>query len=283
MPIYNAESTLDEALDCLAAQDYNGRWEVLLVDNLSTDHSAAICETWLDRLPQARLIKATDTQGVSHARNVGAAAARGDFVAVCDADDRSTPGWLKAISEAATFGDMVAGAYRTRIPLNDAVGYPVADSADLEPLGCKFGYLPYAPGGSMGAWKCVIDAIGGWDESIRLGADDTDFGWRAQEAGFSLVAAPGALIDYRLRPGLRSLAHQRYHYGRGDSLLADRYTRRLADEHVRVSVSATMMYCGKLALSTIARRTPLPLAIRYGAYRLGRLVGAWTYGRHLRL
>src|SRR5690606_29226091 len=101
VPVYNAAATLPLALEHLAAQDYEGDWELVLVDNRSTDASAEVCRGWLDRFGSARLVEALDDQGVSHARNVGVAASTGDFIAICDADDAAGPGGLSALAGGA--------------------------------------------------------------------------------------------------------------------------------------------------------------------------------------
>ena len=59
--------------------------------------------------PVARVVVAAAFTGPGYARNVGAAHARGDFLAFCDADDVVDSNWLAELTGAATRGDLVAG------------------------------------------------------------------------------------------------------------------------------------------------------------------------------
>src|SRR6059058_4106784 len=98
VPAYNCADTIDVQLAALAEQDYDGRWEVVVVDNRSTDDTADRARRWSDRLPGLRVVDASERQGVSHARNRGIEEARGDLIAICDADDQVQPGCLTAMA-----------------------------------------------------------------------------------------------------------------------------------------------------------------------------------------
>lgn len=277
MPIFNACDTLDVALGHLAAQDYPGAWEVVLVDNRSTDGSAAIARSWLQRLPRARLVDASDRQGVSHARNRGVAEANGDLIAICDADDAATTSWLNEMVNGAMSGDLVAGHNRLMNPLNQGISFLVGESEDVtKPLPKKLGYLPFAGGGNFAAWRDVIEATGGWDESFMKGGDDIDFSWRAQRLGFALVFQPTAVVDYRLRPGLRSMARQRFHFGFQDSRLALKYKDVVGYDHAAPTIPELVRESAKIVTSISLRRTDLALGVRVIAYRIGRVVGERT-------
>jgi len=82
-----------------------------------------------------------------------------------------------------------------------------------------FGLLPYAVGANLGFRRQVFDAIGGFDGSFETGADEVDFCWRAQYAGFTIGFATSAVVHYRLREQRRALARQSYHYAIGNAHL----------------------------------------------------------------
>jgi glycosyltransferase involved in cell wall biosynthesis len=89
MATYNGAAFLHDALRSLAAQTHR-RIEIVLVDDGSTDDSAAIADAWSVRDGRIRLIRAGH-QGPQHARNTGVAEARGAFVAHMDQDDVAAP------------------------------------------------------------------------------------------------------------------------------------------------------------------------------------------------
>src|SRR5687767_10581339 len=109
MPVLDGEAHIGDQLAALAAQTYRGDWELVVVDNGCTDRSMDIVREWEPRLPSVTIVDATARRGLNRARNAGAAAARGDFLAFCDADDVATHGWLEAMAEGATGADMIGG------------------------------------------------------------------------------------------------------------------------------------------------------------------------------
>jgi glycosyltransferase involved in cell wall biosynthesis len=114
MPFYNAECFLEEAVESVLAQTYSD-WELLLVDDGSTDGSAAIARRHADRiLSKIRCLEhpGHENRGLSATRNLGIASAHGEFLAFLDADDVWFPQKLEqqaAILEAHSSVSMVYG------------------------------------------------------------------------------------------------------------------------------------------------------------------------------
>ena len=89
VPVYNAEEWLKECLDSLVAQTIDD-FEVILVDDGSTDRSFDICREYAEKDSRFRLIR-QDNQGAAAARNTGLGAAQGEFVGFIDSDDMASP------------------------------------------------------------------------------------------------------------------------------------------------------------------------------------------------
>src|SRR3954451_20904669 len=85
VPVYNVERYLEDCLESIAGQTF-GDLEVLMVDDGSTDGSAAIAQGFADHDPRFRLISQANG-GLGNARNSGAAAATGEFLSFVDSDD----------------------------------------------------------------------------------------------------------------------------------------------------------------------------------------------------
>jgi glycosyltransferase involved in cell wall biosynthesis len=211
IPIRNGEAHLDAQLASLAAQTYDGPWEVVAVDNGCTDRSIEIVERWRDRLPALVVVDARARRGVGFARNAGAAAARGDFLAFCDADDVTTPRWLEQLAAAAASADLVGGPVEQE-QLNNELQLAWQPSDPVVSLSDCYGFIPSPAGGNCGIWADVAREVR-WDESFRDGGSDIAFAWRAQLAGHRVAFAPGALIHRRFKPTISSTVKQYFGYG----------------------------------------------------------------------
>lgn len=77
----------------MAAQVWSKLWEVLFVDNRSIDDSHRIAEQYIDRIPDLRIIDASEKQGKAFALNKAVKLARGESIVFADADDQ---GWRRA-------------------------------------------------------------------------------------------------------------------------------------------------------------------------------------------
>lgn len=95
-PVYNGEAFLEEALASVCEQDYDD-WELLLVDDGSTDRSAEIAEHWRRRDGRLRVLRHAENRncGSSASRNLAIHHARGELLAMIDADDVWLPGKLR--------------------------------------------------------------------------------------------------------------------------------------------------------------------------------------------
>lgn len=216
MPALNAASSIGRQLEALSRQTFSGRWEVIVVDNGSTDGTARAARSWADRLPQLRVVDAPERQAHTFARNTGARAASGEWLLYCDADDVVEPGWVAAYAEHADGHpdcDLMGGLVDTRT-LNDPAG---AGGWRQDPppdrLPDKMGFLPLAIGANLAVRASVFEALGGWNEAYAYGSNDVEFSWRAQIAGHRLCFVPGAVVAFRYRSSLRQLAWQMYRRG----------------------------------------------------------------------
>lgn len=216
LPVRNSAATLPAQLAALAAQTYPDAWELVVVDNGSTDGSAGLVAEFPGR-PKARVVTVSTVAGEAYARNAGVAAAAGDFLAFCDGDDVAAPTWLAGLVEAARHADLVGGALEVRRLSPAAV-----DEQPL-PMTAQTDFLPFARSANCGVWRDVLVEIGGWQAGFRGGGEDMDLSWRAQLCGFRLGYAPAALMHYRLRAGLAALAGQKWRYGRSGAQLYRSY------------------------------------------------------------
>ena len=90
IPVYNAEKYLSDAIESVIEQTYDD-WEIVAVNDGSTDSSPVILKTYEKRYPTKIRVIHQSNSGLSAARNVAIAASRGEYVAFLDADDLWLP------------------------------------------------------------------------------------------------------------------------------------------------------------------------------------------------
>ncbi|NNE95150.1 MAG: glycosyltransferase [Acidimicrobiales bacterium] len=224
IPVRNGEEYVADQLAAISRQDYAGDWEVVVADDGSTDRTSEIVNGWTDAMPLT-VVRTGQQTGPNASRNRARAAARGDFIAFCDADDVASPGWITGLVAAAEDFDVVAGVVESE-SLNDPIVRAWKGDRPRDRLVTAHGFLPTMIGASCGMWGEVFDALGGFDPDVS-GVDDIEMAWRAQLAGYTLGLAPDALVAYRYRPTLRALARQSFQRYRPVPSLLARYDGQL--------------------------------------------------------
>lgn len=118
---YNREQYLGETLRRLAANRFDGAWELVLINNNSTDSTAAICSQFEQEHPETPFRYLVETkQGLSHARNRGIEEAKGDMLVFLDDDAFVEPDYLSRLEQYMTqYPDMDAFGGKIRPLLED--------------------------------------------------------------------------------------------------------------------------------------------------------------------
>ena len=110
VPVYNTEAYLPRCVDSILGQSF-ADFELLLIDDGSTDGSGAICDAYAEQDKRVRVFH-KENGGVSSARNLGIDNAIGEWFYFVDSDDELLPDGLKTLSDNIGFGaDVVMGGY----------------------------------------------------------------------------------------------------------------------------------------------------------------------------
>lgn len=200
VPVYNVEAYLDNCLASLQAQDF-ADFEVICVNDGSTDRSREILSAWASKMPQIRLID-RENGGLSAARNTGLAAATGDYVVFVDSDDWVESSMLSRLAEETRDEDMLCFACRKSD--NGATDDFVPEQTD----GWNY-YNRHAIEHHEVPFVCV------WQRCYRreflmennlhfresILHEDNEFTPRACLKATSIKVIPDVLYNYRVRPG----------------------------------------------------------------------------------
>lgn len=117
VPIYQCKWNIGQILLDIEAQTYQG-YEVLLVDDGSTDGSALVCKEYEEKYEKVRAILKPHS-GVGDTRNVGISKAKGEYIAFIDSDDRIEPDYLETLATAVESYDLVISSFDRRFYKNE--------------------------------------------------------------------------------------------------------------------------------------------------------------------
>jgi glycosyltransferase involved in cell wall biosynthesis len=207
VPVRNGATSIPPLLDSLAAQTFPAeRFEVIVVDNGSTDGTGAIAERYGVRVVN------DPVPNRSRARNRGAAVARSRLYAFTDADCVADSRWLEQLVAHADRAPLLAGEVRlrTRQPPNAVERFEAL---------WRFGQAAWVQQGWAATANLLVDAeafeaIGGFDTTWRHIGEDVDFCFRARRAGYELAYCGEAIVDHdgerELAPLLRRCVRHGY-------------------------------------------------------------------------
>lgn len=196
MPVHNGMATLDRAVRSVRAQTF-GDWELLIVDDGSTDGSAEAVAAWAAADPRIRPIRNAENRGPGAARNHGLRAARGEFIAYLDCDDEYDPQYLEHVARLRDKGDVLVFGYdfvhedgRTTRWRPEENRHRMFATNIVVPLGIAH----------RREW---IETLGGFNE-LASPDEDWDFVKRLARAGARFAFLPLTSGRYYIRSASRS-------------------------------------------------------------------------------
>jgi cellulose synthase/poly-beta-1,6-N-acetylglucosamine synthase-like glycosyltransferase len=195
VPAYNAADTLGLCLHALLDQTVpnNGAYEVIVVDDGSTDATAEIARSYDVR------ILSQPHQGPTRARNRGVAEAKGVIVLFTDADCVPVRDWIEQMVKPLADPEIVGvkGAYVTQqrgiIPR-----FVQLEFEERYRLLGRYRYIDFVDTHAAAFRKAIIRAVGGFDPAIPgPTAEDADLSYRISRGGHKMVFNPAAIVYHR--------------------------------------------------------------------------------------
>ncbi len=208
IPNWNGERFLRGCLQSLREQTFKA-FEVILVDNASTDGSLALVER---EFPEVKVVKLDRNLGLTGGANAGIKAAQGEVIALLNNDAEAHPNWLESLWDALQ-RHPEAGMAASKILLYDRRGIinSAGDFYRIDGVPGNRGvweedkgqydreeYVFGACGGAAAYRKAMLEEIGLFDEDMFMYCEDVDLAWRAQIAGYRCIYTPEAVAYHRL-------------------------------------------------------------------------------------
>lgn len=196
MTVFNAEAYLASSIESIQKQTFSD-WEMVIVDDASTDHSLAIAESYAQQDPRIHIIRNAINKGQTRCLNQGLLETRGTWIARQDADDLSHPTRLEkqwqrmqqepALALLGTCGDMIDHKGNI-IGLLDV---PLTNKVIVASAAIKNPFLHTA----VMFRATIVKALGGYEEQYHI-AQDYDL-WMRLMKQYQVANLEDRLISYR--------------------------------------------------------------------------------------
>ena len=288
VPVYNDAEGLATTARSLLAQDYpEDRYEILLVDNGSSDDTPRVAEELAKRHPgHVQALEEQEIQSSYAARNRGVAAARGEILCFIDADMPVPPGYLTAV------------ARRFEEPETQYLGCTVKVASDVNSLASLLdrilgfpieGYLSrlhYAPTCCLSVRASVIDAVGPFDAGLESGGD-MEFGTRVHDHGLPQGLIDEVALVHPARTRIRALRDKRRRVARGHARMLERHPGRFEElaktyrwrRRCRPPAVARLWKCARKRTVPISRWRTLGVAL---LHLYLDMVGTYEFHKRMR-
>lgn len=223
----NRSGRLAHCLEAMRQVQFAGVWEIVVVDNGSTDETPATIKAAAANMPAPLTSVLQLKPGVSGGRNAGIAASRGRIIVFTDDDCYVEPDLLTEAVRA--FEDEKVGFATGRVDLHDPTDVPITINPSRTPVrfpAKSYLYLERIIGANLAFRRSVLEQIGGFDVFMGPGtsiggAEDVDLVARASAVGWEGVYRPEMAIRHhhgRKNADVSSLLHV-YDEGRGAYVL----------------------------------------------------------------
>ena len=226
VPLHNNPAGLRRLLGTLSGRT------VIVVDD-GSDEPVQVPDEH-GRRCQVKVLRHEQRRGPAAARNTGLRAASTQFVAFLDSDVVPRSGWLEVM--LGHFSDPQVALVAPRIVALDPESTTLAryehtrSSLDLgrrESAVQSGGVVSYVPSAALLVRRTVLEAEGGFDESMQV-AEDVDLCWRLERAGWRLRYEPAAHVAHDHRISFREWFRRKLFYGTGAAPLSRRHAGKVS-------------------------------------------------------
>ncbi|MFQ6080464.1 MAG: glycosyltransferase [Candidatus Bathyarchaeia archaeon] len=222
VPFYNSQTTLEKCISSLLKLNFQReRYEIILVNDCSTDNSVGIANKFAELYPNhVKVVDLKKRTGVMAARNEGILRSKGEIIACTDADCIVHPKWLRAM--VSRFNEVEAGGVRGKtLPIGRSKFTLFRLDAPVSTYGFRTCNIAYR--------RDVLFNVGLFDERFSpptvYHRGDADLAFRVLDKGFKIIFEPEAKVFHPIKKGIRKI----YKWGlkhRFDALLYKKHPVR---------------------------------------------------------
>ena len=290
---YNGRRNLGKLLkSCLASAfetDYPS-FEVLFVDNASTDDSVEFVKKEFGQNPKLRIIQNERNLGFAEGNNVGIKTAKGDYIALLNCDAKADPQWLKELVKALQSPEI--GAAQSKLLLMDDPSLMDCAGGFVDYYGYhhfEVGYkrrseeynrvyeVFYAKGAGMIVKKDVVKSAGAFDSKMFMYFEETDLCWRIRLNGYKIVFVPTSIV-YHAAGSVASVLQEnnRLYFSTRNHLLT--VLKNYDDSNLSKAVAVSLIWEVRNLGKFVLKRKPqfISAVVRGLLWNLLNLKYVWT-------
>jgi GT2 family glycosyltransferase len=249
---YNRAPLLHRALKSLSRQTLPPeQFEVMVVDDGSTDNTAEVCELMRHEMTNLQYIFTGGNTGIGSAANVGVQSAKGDYLMFTDDDCVAREDWAERLSEALAEYPLVAG--RVASPTSNFVKL-CHNIAQFHPfmMGREEGPIDCIAGANMGFRRSLYEEVKGFADG-RVNSPDMEFILRARQKGYQIYFIPDAVITHdHTRTSLSTIFRYSAHHASDTIILRNRYRLLMSTPFVLRSPALLLAAAPVIALKVTA-------------------------------
>jgi glycosyltransferase involved in cell wall biosynthesis len=236
VPAYNAGATVRACIQALLRQQLTRPYEIILVDDGSTDSTALIA---LEFAPRVQVISQPH-RGAAAARNTGMRAASGGVVLFTDADCEPVPAWASHLSKAIRDGATGAkGTYRTR-QRGITARFVQAEYESKYRRMARRARIDFVDTYSAAYRRDALLAVGGFNESISA-VEDQELSFRLAREGHDLRFVPQAVVYHTHAATPTTYLRKKFAIGYWKVRVAALHPERImSDSHTPPSIKVQM-------------------------------------------
>jgi GT2 family glycosyltransferase len=239
---YNERNNIKECLDSVVSMDYpQNSFEIILVDNDSTDGTKEIIGNYINKYNNIRMI-VNPIKGIAGSRNLGLKNAIYDYVAFTDADCIVKQDWLQKLSNGfekyGADSSSFAGVGGSNVPpFNNSRIYSALRIFLTTYLGShgsvqamtfsKDQVVDHIPTINILYLKEKVKNVGGFDISFGNIGEDQDLSYKLNKAGFKYMYLADNEVYHKLRPSFNKWLKNMFVYGKGRIWLLKKHPNRI--------------------------------------------------------
>ena len=228
IPVYNRPNEIGELLESLTKQDFNNEFEVIVIEDGSTQKSDTIVDTYKKQLNLKYFFK--ENSGAGASRNFGMQNSSGNYFIILDSDVLVPSQYLSEVRKALeiNYTDAFGGpdaAHKSFTQLQKAINYSMTSLLTTGGIrGKKQAVGKFQPRSfNFGVSKLAFVKTNGFS-NLKIG-EDIDLTFRLWENGFDTQLISNAFVYHKRRSSLPDFFNQTYKFGKARPFLNQKYPK----------------------------------------------------------